>query len=238
MFRRHKIKGFWLNLKEKLDYILKSDCDKNKKQWKNNLLVKCFLRCETEFVMTCFAGSGFGLVSVLLCLNDSVVLGAIHSKLSQPCVVHLELYSRVDSQPSQQIIAGLFMIIIMNVDVHYQKIHSISVDVSLAGLPAGVFKGPDDLERRVCDLERLDRSTAAGRHGIPGVRRRAGAGNAPNLNERVVMEATQDQIHSPPCLCVCVCECSMKTLWLKRRSKRPDAEPETLRTETDHTGRI
>ena len=39
-------------------------------------------------------------------------------------------------------------------------------------------------------------------------------------------------------LTVCVTVCSMRTLWLRQRSKRLDAEPETSRTETDHTERI
>lgn len=35
---------------------------------------------------------------------------------------------------------------------------------------AGLFKGPYDLERCVCDLERLDRPTKAGWDGISGIR--------------------------------------------------------------------
>lgn len=37
-------------------------------------------------------------------------------------------------------------------------------------LSPGPFKGSYDLERGLCDLERLDRPTEAGWDGIPGVR--------------------------------------------------------------------
>ncbi len=37
-------------------------------------------------------------------------------------------------------------------------------------LSPGPFKGSYDLERGVCDLERLDRPTEAGWDGLPGVR--------------------------------------------------------------------